>query len=185
MSLLGRKPIPIPSGTTVTVDGAVVTAKGPQGTLSVAVHPDIQAVLEGAQIWIRPAAGREQVRGVSAQWGTSWALVRNAVEGVSKGFTKRLELHGVGYRAEISGRTLRLSVGFTHQVEVAPPEGLVVSVEKNTITVHGADKALVGAYAAAVRRVRPPEPYKGKGIRYVGEIVRRKVGKVAGGAAAA
>lgn len=185
MSLLGRKPIPLPAGVTVTVTPGRFEAQGPKGTLSVRLHPDLVATVEGAAVWVKPGAGRERAKGVAAQWGTQWALVRNCVQGVQKGFSKQLELQGVGYRAEASAKGLKLLVGFSHPVELAPPPGIAATVEKNIITIAGADKHAVGEFAAAVRRVRPPEPYKGKGIRYVGEVVRRKVGKVVGTTGAA
>ncbi len=185
MSLLGRKPIPIPDGVTVTVADGRVNAQGPKGSLSVRVPPELAATVDGSQLWVKPQPGRENAKGVSALWGTQWALVRNVIQGVSQGFVKQLELHGVGYRAEISGNALKLIVGFSHPVELVPPEGVAATVEKNVITVAGVDKSAVGEFAAAARRVRPPEPYKGKGIRYVGEVVRRKVGKVVGATGAA
>lgn len=180
MSKLARRELMIPDGVSVTVSDGTVQARGPQGTLSVPVHADIAVRAEAQAVIVRPRPGREQVRGVRAQWGTTWALIRNALEGVTKGFERRLELHGVGYRAELTGRTLRLSLGFTHPVAVEAPEGITFRVEKNLLTVAGAEKQQVGEVAAAIRRLRPPEPYKGKGIRYLGEVVRRKAGKAAG-----
>lgn len=184
MSLLGRKLLPIPDGASVTVEGQVVTVKGPQGTLTVSLHPDVRAAVEGKAVRVLPAAGRERAKGVSAQWGTAWALLRNALQGATAGFAKRLELQGVGYRAELVGNTLRLSVGFTHPVELPLPAGVALAVDKNIMTVSGVNRQQVGEFAAVIRRVRPPEPYKGKGIRYLGEVVRRKVGKVVGAAGA-
>lgn len=180
MSLLGRKPIPLPAGVTVSIGPAVLTVTGPKGTLTVRAHPSIAVSVEGASLRVAVRPERAGERGASAQWGTQWALLRNAVAGVSAGFVRQLELHGVGYRADVTGGTLRLFVGFTHGVDLTPPAGIAVRVEKNIITVSGTDKQAVGAFAADIRRVRPPEPYKGKGIRYVGETVRRKVGKVVG-----
>lgn len=184
MSHLGKKPLPIPEGVSVSIGDDVFEARGPKGTLSVRVHPDIVVAAEGGSVTVQPRAGREGVRGARAQWGTVWALVRNTLAGVASGFLKQLELQGVGYRAELAGRTVKLSLGFTHPVEVEAPEGITIRVEKNIITVEGADKARVGEVAASIRRLRPPEPYKGKGIRYLGEVVRRKAGKVAGGTTA-
>lgn len=180
MSRLARKPIPMAEGVAGTVTGPTFEVRGPSGTLSVVVHPDITVRVEGNLVSVGPRLGRAEARGVRAQCGTVWALIRNAVEGAQKGFQKRLELHGVGYRAELHGQTLRLALGFTHPVEVVAPSGITFVVEKNVITVQGAEKARVGEVAASIRRFRPPEPYKGKGIRYVGEVVRRKAGKVAG-----
>lgn len=180
MSLLGRKPISIPDGVTVTADGSTVHVRGPLGVLSVRQHAAIAVEVVGATVRVAPRETDGRTRGISAQWGTQWSLVLNAIAGVVHGVEKRLELHGVGYRAEIVGRTLKLNVGFTHIVELTAPEDISVVVEKNVVTVRGTDKQRVGAFAAEIRRVRPPEPYKGKGIRYVGEVVRRKEGKVVG-----
>lgn len=185
MSLLGRKPIPLPDGVAVSLREDALEVRGPQGTLLVRRHPDIVVQVEGSNVRVAPAPDRVGMRGVSAQWGTQWSLIRNAVVGVARGFEKQLELHGVGYRAEVSGNTLRLNVGFTHPVELQAPLGISVSVEKNLVKVQGADKAKVGEFAAAIRRVRPPEPYKGKGIRYASEVVRRKEGKIVGATATA
>lgn len=185
MSRLALKPLSIPSGVTVTVRDGVLSAQGPKGTLTVRIHPDVAVTIDGSALTVIPVAGREDAKGVRAQWGTVWSLVRNAVDGVARGYAKQLELQGVGYRAELAGQTVRLAVGFTHPVDIPAPSGVTFRVEKNIITVEGADKALVGEVAASIRRVRPPEPYKGKGIRYVGEVVRRKQGKVAGAGATA
>lgn len=183
MSRLGRTPIPIPVGVQVRIENRTLEARGPLGTLAVRLHPDVDAYVEDTQVTVRPSLGREQKRGVSAQWGTVWSLIRNALQGVSQGFTRRLELHGVGYRAEASKDTLRLALGFSHPVVIKAPPGIAFSVEKNTVTVSGFDKAVVGEVAAAIRRARPPEPYKGKGVRYQGEVIRRKPGKSATGSA--
>lgn len=180
MSRLARKAIPLADGVTGTVTGSVFNVQGPNGALSVPLHSDVTARIEGNLVMVSPRPGREEASGVRAQCGTAWALIRNAVEGVKKGFEKRLELHGVGYRAELHGQTLRLTLGFTHPIEVTMPQGITFLVDKNVITVSGAEKARVGEVAASIRRFRPPEPYKGKGIRYQGEVVRRKAGKVAG-----
>lgn len=180
MSLLGRKPIVLPEGVAVAPKEGALEVRGPKGTLFLRLHPDMVAMVEGLNVVITPAAERIGGKGVSALWGTQWSLVRNAVIGVSLGFEKQLELQGVGYRAEVSGNVLRLNVGFTHPVELTAPQGITIGVEKNVVKVHGIDKQTVGEFAAAIRRVRPPEPYKGKGIRYVGEVVRRKEGKVVG-----
>lgn len=180
MSRLARKAIPVADGLSALVEDGTFSARGPAGTLVVKIHPDILVRVEGGAVTVAPRPSREQVRGVRAQCGTVWSLIRNALEGARRGFEKRLELHGVGYRAELVGNTLRLSLGFTHPVEVAAPDGIHFRVEKNIVTVAGADKARVGEAAASIRRLRPPEPYKGKGVRYAGEIVRRKAGKVAG-----
>lgn len=181
MSKVGRQPIVVPDGVTVVVRGQRVEATGPRGSGRLDVPPAVTVTRDGGMLRVAPAPGRERARGVAALWGTSRAHVRNLVEGVEKGFEKRLALHGVGYRAEVHGGVLTLHVGFSHPVRLAVPDGITVSVEKNTIIVSGIDRHAVGEAAASIRRVRPPEPYKGKGIRVVGERVRRKVGKVVGG----
>ena len=177
MSRVGKLPIALPDGVSVTIEGNLVTAKGPKGEMSVEIHPDMELKLEDGVLTVhRPTESKEH-RSIH---GLSRALVNNIVEGVSKGFEKRLEVVGVGYRAEMKGRNLLLSVGFSHQVLMVPPEGIELSVEgNNIIVVKGIDKVLVGQVAANIRAVRPPEPYKGKGIRYVDEVVRKKAGKTA------
>jgi large subunit ribosomal protein L6 len=175
MSRVGKRPVPVPSGVTVTVAGNLVTVKGPKGELKRAVHPELGVSVDGSQITItRPSdEGRHK-----ALHGLTRALIRNMVEGVSKGYSKSLEIQGVGYKAEPSGGGLRLALGFSHPVEYQAPAGIKLSVENNTLVkVDGVDKELVGRVAADLRKIRPPEPYKGKGIRYVGERVRRKAGK--------
>lgn len=177
MSLLGRKPILLPDGVSLAVERESVHVRGPAGELTVRRHPGIAVEVVEAAVHVKPAEGAEGLRDSSAQWGTQWALIRNAVLGVTKQFEKQLEIQGVGYRAESSEGTLRLKVGFTHPVELQAPTGVSVRVEKNVVTIQGADKQRVGAFAAEIRGIQPPEPYKGKGIRYVGEVVRRKKGK--------
>jgi large subunit ribosomal protein L6 len=175
MSRIGKKPIEIPSGVTVTVDKNTVTVKGPKGTLSRTFNPDMTIEVGEKEIIVkRPSDSKEH----RALHGTTRALLANMVEGVSKGFEKSLELIGVGYRAQKQGKKLVLNVGYSHPVEIEPEEGIEIEVPSNTkIVVKGASKERVGALAANIRDVRPPEPYKGKGIRYEGEYVRRKEGK--------
>ncbi|MGJ7922996.1 50S ribosomal protein L6 [Neobacillus sp. LXY-4] len=175
MSRVGKKPIEIPAGVTVTVNNGHVTVKGPKGELSRTFNPDITINIEENVINItRPSDVKEH----RALHGTTRAVIANMVEGVSKGFERNLELIGVGYRAQKQGKKLILNVGYSHPVEIEPEEGLEIEVPANTkISVKGADKERVGALAANIRGVRPPEPYKGKGIRYEGEFVRRKEGK--------
>lgn len=175
MSRVGRKPIPVPAGVQVSVDGNVVRVKGPKGELQRQLHRDMRILVEGQQIRVeRPTDEREH----RALHGLTRTLVANMVEGVSKGFQKTLELVGTGYRAAKSGQKLVLTVGFSHPVEMVPPKGIDIEVPAtNSVIVKGADKEAVGAFAAKIREVRPPEPYLGKGIRYQGEAVRRKVGK--------
>lgn len=175
MSRVGKKPIEIPAGVTVTNDNNHVTVKGPKGELSRAFNQDIQISIEENVINIaRPSDAKEH----RALHGTTRAVLANMVEGVSKGFERSLDLIGVGYRAAKQGKKLVLSVGYSHPVEIEAEEGLEIEVPSNTkVIVKGADKERVGALAANIRGVRPPEPYKGKGIRYEGEFVRRKEGK--------
>ncbi|WP_099352751.1 50S ribosomal protein L6 [Fredinandcohnia onubensis] len=177
MSRIGKKPIEIPSGVTVTFNGNTVTVKGPKGELTRAFHPDMQINVEENVINVtRPTDNKEH----RALHGTTRSLLGNMVEGVSKGFERGLELIGVGYRAQKSGNKLVLNVGYSHPVEIVPETGVEIDVPSNTkIVIKGIDKERVGALAANIRGVRPPEPYKGKGIRYEGEFVRRKEGKTA------
>ena len=175
MSRVGKKPVEIPAGVTVTAVNGLVTVKGPKGELSRTFNPDITIVIEENVVNVsRPSDIKEH----RALHGTTRALISNMVEGVSKGFERNLELIGVGYRAQKQGKKLVLNVGYSHPVEIEPEEGIEIEVPANTkISVKGADKERVGALAANIRGVRPPEPYKGKGIRYEGEFVRRKEGK--------
>lgn len=181
MSKIGKKPIKIPEGVTVNVGGNEVTVRGPKGELRRGLPADFSIVIEGNTLQVNaPETLKKNTR---ALWGTLRAHVANMVKGVSEGFEKKLEFEGIGYRTEVSGGELILSVGFTHPVRLKIPEGVSVSVSKNTILVSGIDKEKVGKFAAEIRKVRPPEPYKGTGIRYVGEIIRRKAGKKLAGAA--
>jgi len=175
MSRIGKKPIEIPAGVTVTIAGSDVTVKGPKGELTRTFNSDITIALEDNILTVtRPSDAKNH----RALHGTTRALISNMVEGVSAGFEKSLELIGVGYRAQKQGTKLVLNVGYSHPVEIEPEAGIEVEVPSNTkIIIKGASKERVGALAANVRDVRPPEPYKGKGIRYTGEVVRRKEGK--------
>ncbi|MBV7508824.1 50S ribosomal protein L6 [Bacillus sp. sid0103] len=175
MSRVGKKPIVIPAGVTVTLNNNTVTVKGPKGELTRTFHSDITINVEENQVSItRPSDVKEH----RALHGTTRAVLANMVEGVSTGFTRGLELIGVGYRAQKQGNKLVLNVGYSHPVEIEAEEGLEIEVPANTkILIKGTDKERVGALAANIRGVRPPEPYKGKGIRYEGEFVRRKEGK--------
>jgi large subunit ribosomal protein L6 len=175
MSRIGKKPIEIPTGVTITNDKNTVTVKGPKGELTRSFHPDMMIQVEENVLTVtRPSESKEH----RTMHGTTRALLANMVEGVSKGFEKGLELIGVGYRAQKQGKKLILNVGYSHPVEMEPEEGIEVEVPSNTkIIVKGISKERVGALAANIRDVRPPEPYKGKGIRYEGEYVRRKEGK--------
>lgn len=180
MSRIGKQPIPLPTGVTATVDGSVITVKGSKGELKYSAHPAINVEVKDGVLLCAVAKDSKQAK---ALWGTTRANLANLVEGVVNGFTKKLELQGVGYRANLKGKDLELQVGFSHPVLITAPAGVTFAVEKEFITISGIDKQLVGLMAAKIRAVKPPEPYQGKGIRYVGEIVRRKVGKVVGATA--
>lgn len=180
MSRLGKLAIKIPSGTDVVVQGGEVTVKGKGGTLKKSVHPGVSITIANGEVSVAPATKTRLAR---ALWGTYAAHMRNMISGVNTPFTKKLQVEGIGYRAEVAGKQLKLSVGFSHPVLVAVPDGITVAVEKNIITVSGADKEQVGEFAATVRATKKPEPYKGKGIRYEGEVVRQKQGKKAAAAA--
>lgn len=175
MSRIGKKPVPVPSGVTVTLDGSTLAVKGPKGELKRTFNPAISLVVENSQVVVARPNDEQRNR---ALHGLSRTLVANMVEGVTKGFLKVLEIQGVGYKAESKPYGVNLVVGFSHPVPVHAPAGIKISVENNTILkIEGADKEKVGQVAAEIRQVRPPEPYKGKGIRYQGEQVRRKAGK--------
>ena len=176
MSRIGLKPIAVPNNVTIDIaDGNVVTVKGPKGELTSAFSPDLTLNREDGTISVaRENNDREQ----RSLHGLTRTLLNNMVIGVTQGYTKNLEIQGVGYRAAMDGKTLVLTVGFSHPVRMTPPEGIAFAVDGNVrLSVSGIDKQAVGEEAARVRRVRPPEPYKGKGIRYAGEVVRRKAGK--------
>jgi large subunit ribosomal protein L6 len=178
MSRIGKRPIPLPAKVTVSIDGPQVSIKGPKGELSRSLPSGVTIAQDGEALVI---SRRDDSRMARERHGLCRTLVANMVEGVANGFQRRLELQGVGYRAAVQGKNLNLSVGYSHPVSLEPPDGITFAVEGNTnVIVSGIDKELVGNVAAKVRSVRPPEPYKGKGIRYAGEVVRRKVGKAAG-----
>ncbi len=175
MSRIGKKPVEIPEGVEVKIDGQTVTAKGPLGTETVTVCPEISVKLEDNHVVLAKVQDDRKSRSL---WGLSRTLVNNAVQGVKHGFEKKLEINGVGYRANMEGTVLNLALGYSHPVKVEPPQGITITVENNTkITVKGANKQLVGDVAAEIRGKRPPEVYKGKGIKYEGEHIRRKAGK--------
>lgn len=175
MSRIGRKPILVPAGVTVNVEGTHVEVKGPKGSLSETLHSNMLIEVEDSKILVKRPSDSVKNR---ALHGLSRSLVANMIEGVTKGFMKELKLVGVGYRAQKKGSNLVLHVGYSHPVEMAPPAGIEIEVPNNTqIFVKGIDKQMVGQFAAEIRAVREPEPYKGKGIRYKDEIVRLKVGK--------
>jgi large subunit ribosomal protein L6 len=175
MSRIGRLPVPVPSGVDVTIEGRELTVKGPKGTLSRTLHPDMSVAKEDGTIVVtRPTEQKthKQLHGLTR------TLVNNMVIGVTDGYRKGLEITGVGYRAALNGKKLTLNLGYSHPIEIDPPEGITFELENPThLAVVGIDKELVGQIAAQVRSTRKPEPYKGKGVRYVGEYVRRKAGK--------
>jgi large subunit ribosomal protein L6 len=180
VSRIGKRPIPIPKGVTASVDGNTVSVKGPKGELKRAVHAELGVKMEGSELLVtRPSDSTWH----KSLHGLSRTLVANMVEGVTKGFEKQLEIVGVGYRAETKPYGVALVVGYSHPVEFKAPVGIRITAEQPTVVkVAGSDKELVGRIAAEIRAVRPPEPYKGKGIRYTGEHVRRKAGKTGAGA---
>ncbi len=174
MSRIGKKPVPIPAGVEVKVGAEAVQIKGPKGTLSTPVHPAVSYTVEGSEIVVSRVDDSRQARG---QHGLRRTLLANCIDGVTKGFQKALDVIGVGYKVAVQGKSVVLTVGFSHPVEFPLPAGIDAAVEGNKLTISGIDKQLVGEVAAQIRRVRPPEPYKGKGIKYVDEIIRRKAGK--------
>jgi len=180
MSRIGKQPIAIPNDVNVNVDGRDVTVRGPRGELSYRTHPAILAEAKDSQLACKVVRKSKRSQ---ALWGTTRANLANLVLGVSEGFQKKLELQGVGYRVALKGKNLELQVGYSHPVTVEAPEGITFKVEKEIVTIDGIDRQMVGQVAADIRKVRRPEPYKGKGIRYLGEQVRRKVGKVVGATA--
>ena len=175
MSRLGKQPVAIPSGVEVNVTEGVMTVKGPKATLSRPVKSDVEIKVEGSEVILTPG-DTDMAR---ALWGTYAAHLRNMITGVTDGFTKNLEIEGVGYRAEVKGKEIVLNVGFSHPVALEIPEGISAEVQKNVITLTGSDLEELGQFAANVRKVKKPEPYKGKGIRYQGEYIIRKQGKKA------
>ncbi|MGD1717255.1 50S ribosomal protein L6 [Dapis sp. BLCC M172] len=175
MSRIGKLPIPIPKKVTITIEGQKVTVKGPKGELSRVLPPEIGVEQQEETIIVKP---QEESRRARQRYGLCRSLVANMVEGVSKGYEKRLLIQGVGYRAQVQGKTLVLNVGYSKPVEMPSPEGINIAVENNTnVIINGINKELVGNTAARIRAVRPPEVYKGKGIRYAGEMIKLKAGK--------
>jgi large subunit ribosomal protein L6 len=175
MSRIGKKPIAVPSGVTAAVEGQTVKVKGPKGALQAAVHDDVVVKLEGGQIKLDPRAETKRAR---AQWGTSRTLVANLISGVTKGFERRLEISGVGYRAAVQGKNLQIALGYSHDVIFPIPEGITIATPRPVeIVISGSDRQKVGQVAAEIREYRPPEPYKGKGIKYSDERIFRKEGK--------
>jgi large subunit ribosomal protein L6 len=175
MSRIGKKTVPIPAGVTLTLEGQAVTVKGPKGQLSWTVVDEIEVTRDEEGLHFAPRNDTQRARGM---WGLSRTLVANMVHGVTQGYEETLELVGVGYRAAMKGQALSMQLGFSHDVDIPAPDGITFATPRQTaIIISGIDKQLVGEIAARIRKIRPPEPYKGKGVRYAGEKVRRKEGK--------
>jgi large subunit ribosomal protein L6 len=175
MSRIGKKPVAIPSGVTATIEAGLISVKGPKGTLTMPLRDEISYAVEDGGIIVKPANATKAAR---AFWGMQRTMVQNLVTGVTDGFTKVLEITGVGYRANSQGRNLKLQLGYSHDVDFAVPDGIEIKTPDNTtIEITGIDKQMVGQVAAEIRRWRKPEPYKGKGVRYRGEFIFRKEGK--------
>ena len=175
MSRIGNKAVAIPSGVNANVQGQNVSVKGPKGTLQIVLHDDVEAKMDKGAIKVDP---RSETKRARSQWGTSRTLIANLIEGVTKGYEEKLEITGVGYRAAVQGKNLQLQVGLSHDVSYPIPTGITIATPKVTeIVITGADKQLVGQVAAEIRSYRPPEPYKGKGVKYAGEYIFRKEGK--------
>jgi large subunit ribosomal protein L6 len=175
MSRIGKKAIAVPSGITANVEGQTVKVKGPKGALSVVLHDDVEVKLDGGQIKVLPRAETKRAR---SQWGTSRTLIANLISGVAKGFERRLEINGVGYRAAVQGKNLQIALGYSHDIVYPIPEGITIATPRPVeIVITGSDRQKVGQVAAEIREYRPPEPYKGKGIKYSDERIFRKEGK--------
>ena len=175
MSRIGKRAIAVPSGITANVEGQTVKVKGPKGALSVALHDDVAVKLEGGQIKVEP---RSETKRARSQWGTSRTLIANLITGVTKGFEQRLEINGVGYRAAVQGKNLQIALGYSHDIIYPIPEGITIATPRPVeFIISGSDRQKVGQVAAEIREYRPPEPYKGKGIKYSDERIFRKEGK--------
>jgi large subunit ribosomal protein L6 len=175
MSRIGKKPVPVPAGVTANVEGQIVKVKGPKGALQLVLHDDVLVKLEDGKVKVDPRSETKRARSL---WGTSRTLVANLLTGVTKGFERKLEITGVGYRAAVQGKNLQLALGYSHDVVYPIPEGIQIVTPKPTeITITGIDRQKVGQVAAEIRGFRPPEPYKGKGVKYAGEYIFRKEGK--------
>jgi large subunit ribosomal protein L6 len=177
MSRVGKKPIIIPNGVEVKIDGKHISAKGPKGNLELDIHPKVLVEQSDESIVVKVANPEDKIE--RSLWGTTRKLIANLLEGVEKGFEKKLEVNGIGYKVSASGNKLTLNVGYSHPVDFTLPEGISATVEKNVITISGIDKQLIGDISAQIRKIRKPEPYKGKGIKYVDEQIIRKAGKAA------
>ncbi len=182
MSRIGKKLIAIPSGVEVKVDQGFVSVKGPKGELKLAIHPHVTVAVENGQVKIDVA--EPELKTDKALWGLYGSSIKNMISGVTKGFEKKLEINGVGFKAQVGGDKIVLNLGFSHPVDFVLPKGINAKIDKNIITVDGIDKQLVGEVAARLRALKPPEPYKGKGIKYVEEVIVKKAGKAAKAAGA-
>lgn len=179
MSRIGKKPIPVPQGVNIHIGAGIITVTGPKGELTIAVHPNVTVAVEGGEILVTRHNDVSQNRSLH---GLTRALIANMVKGVTDGFSRKLELVGVGYRAEIKEKVLQLALGFSHPIVFRAPDSIKVEAPtQTTIIVSGIDRQLVGLVSAKIRSLRPPEPYKGKGVKYEGEVIRRKAGKTAAG----
>jgi large subunit ribosomal protein L6 len=175
MSRIGKKPVPVPTGVTANVEGQTVKVKGPKGALQLTLHDDVSAKIEDGSVKVDPKMETKRAR---AMWGTYRALVANLMEGVTKGYERRLEINGVGYRAALQGKTLQVQLGYSHDIAYAVPEGITIALPKPTeVVITGIDRQKVGQVAAEIRAFRTPEPYKGKGVKYSDEFIFRKEGK--------
>jgi len=174
MSRIGKKPILIPDGVEVKIEGNIIAAKGAKGQLQREIRPELRVEVKDKKVIVSPA---KQTKETGALWGTTRALIFNMIEGVKEGYEKKLQIEGIGYRAKIEGEELILQLGFSHPVKIKQPEGIKFSVEKNIVSVSGVDKELVGGTAAKIKALKKTEPYKGTGIRYVGEVIKKKAGK--------
>jgi large subunit ribosomal protein L6 len=175
MSRIGKRAVVVPAGITANVEGQTVKIKGPKGALQVVLHDDISVKLDGGQIKVDP---RSETKRARSQWGTSRTLIANLIAGVTKGFEQRLEINGVGYRASVQGKNLQIALGYSHDIVYPIPEGITIATPRPVeIVISGMDRQKVGQVAAEIRDYRPPEPYKGKGIKYAGERIFRKEGK--------
>ncbi len=179
MSRIGKKPIIIPKGVEITLEGHTVKAKGPKGELQTKIRPEIGVEIKDDQVIVTPV---KETKKSNAFWGLSRSLIANMTTGVSEGYQTKLLIEGVGYKVALEGQDLVFQLGFSHPVKISPREGIIFSIEKNSFIVSGINKQLVTQVAANIRKIKPPDPYKGKGIRYEGEIIKKKVGKKATGA---
>ena len=180
MSRLAKKPILLPKSVNFSLQNGNAVFSGPKGEVKISMHEDVTLEQKGGEIFI---ISKNPQKNTKAMLGTTYSLFKNAAKGVEEGFEKKLEIEGIGYKAQLEGDSISLSLGFSHPVKIKPQKGISFKVEKNVITVSGADKEIVGRVAAEIRSQKPPEPYKGKGIHYLGEIIRRKAGKKAVGTA--